>query len=49
VDYPRAIELARSGRIRVAELVTARFRLDDVNLAIDALRRGQGIRSVVIP
>jgi Zn-dependent alcohol dehydrogenase len=49
VDYPRVIELARQGKIRVAELVTARFALDDINLAFDTLRRGEGIRSVIVP
>lgn len=49
VDYPRAIELARQGRIRVAELVTHRFGLDDVNLAFDTLRSGEAIRAVVAP
>jgi Zn-dependent alcohol dehydrogenase len=37
------------GRIRVAELVTARFPLEQVEAAMDSLRRGEGIRSVVIP
>lgn len=49
VDYPRVIELARTGKVRVKELVTARYLLDDINAAFDALRRGEGIRSVVIP
>ncbi|MCC6188258.1 MAG: zinc-binding dehydrogenase [Anaerolineales bacterium] len=49
VDYPRVLELARQGKIKVAELVTGRFALDDVNAAFDLLRRGEGIRSVVTP
>lgn len=49
VDYPRVIELARQGRVKVAELVTHRFRLDEIALAFDALRSGESIRSVVIP
>lgn len=49
VDYPRVLELARQGKIRVAELVTARFALDDINAAFDTLRRGEGIRSVIVP
>ena len=47
VDYPRVIELARQGRVRVAELVTARFALDDIALAFDALRSGTTVRSVI--
>jgi 6-hydroxycyclohex-1-ene-1-carbonyl-CoA dehydrogenase len=48
VDYPRVIELARTGRIQVAPLVTARFPLEDINAGLDALRHSQGIRSVVV-
>lgn len=48
VDYPRVIELARTGRIQVAPLVTARFRLSDINEGLDALRNSKGIRSVIV-
>jgi 6-hydroxycyclohex-1-ene-1-carbonyl-CoA dehydrogenase len=48
VDYPRVIELARTGRIEVASLVTARFPLAGINVGLDALRAGRGIRSVVV-
>lgn len=49
VDYPRVIELARQGKIKVAELVTAKFPLEEINCAFDLLRRGKGIRSVIVP
>jgi alcohol dehydrogenase, propanol-preferring len=49
VDYPRVIELVRQGRIRMSDLVTQRFVLDDIGLAFDALRGGSAIRSVVVP
>ncbi|WKZ48954.1 MAG: zinc-binding dehydrogenase [Anaerolineales bacterium] len=49
VDYPRVLELARQGKIKVKELVTAQFPLDDVNAAFDTLRKGEGIRSVIVP
>jgi 6-hydroxycyclohex-1-ene-1-carbonyl-CoA dehydrogenase len=49
VDYPRVLELVRQGRIKLQELVTARYPLDQINQAFDALRRGEGIRSVVVP
>jgi threonine dehydrogenase-like Zn-dependent dehydrogenase len=48
VDYPRVIQLARSGRIQIEPLVTARFPLSEINTGLDALRRGVGIRSVVV-
>lgn len=49
VDYPRVLELARQGKIKVQELVTARFPLDEINAGLDTLRAGHGIRSVVVP
>jgi 2-desacetyl-2-hydroxyethyl bacteriochlorophyllide A dehydrogenase len=49
VDYYRVIELAASGKIKVAELVTAKYRLEEVNDAFDALRQGSGLRSVIVP
>ena len=49
VDYPRVLELVRQGKIKVKELVTARFPLADINLGLDALRAGKGIRSVIVP
>jgi 2-desacetyl-2-hydroxyethyl bacteriochlorophyllide A dehydrogenase len=51
VDYPRLIEMARIGKIRVKELVTHRFPLDDINAAFDLLRSGDptALRSIAIP
>jgi threonine dehydrogenase-like Zn-dependent dehydrogenase len=49
VDYPRVLELAARGKIKVSELVTAKFPLDQINEAFDTLRRGEGIRSVIVP
>ncbi len=49
VDYPRVIELARQGKIKVKELVTAQFSLDDIKAGFEHLRKGEGVRSVVVP
>lgn len=49
VDYPRVLELAVQGKIKIAELVTAQFPLARINDAFDTLRRGEGIRSVIVP
>jgi alcohol dehydrogenase, propanol-preferring len=48
VDYPRVIELVRSGRVEIGSLVTARFPLAEINVGFDRLRQGVGIRSVVV-
>lgn len=49
VDYPRVIALAAEGKIKIKELVTNKFPLEDIGKAFDLLRKGEGIRSVVIP
>ena len=51
VDYPKIIKMARLGQIHVADLVTQKFPLEDINKAFDLMRRGDPntIRSIVIP
>ncbi|HSJ33368.1 MAG TPA: zinc-binding dehydrogenase [Longimicrobiales bacterium] len=49
VDYPRVIELVRQGRVRMSDLVTHRYSLDDIGDAFAALRDGTAMRSVVVP
>ncbi len=48
-DYPRVLELARLGKIKVKELVTRKFPLEAINQALDYVRSGEGLRSVVVP
>ncbi len=49
VDYPRVIELVRQGKIKLAELVTHRFSLAQINEGFDALRAGLPIRAIIVP
>ena len=49
VDYPRAIEMARQGAVKVQELVTHRFPLEAIDDAFDVLRAGDAVRAVVTP
>ncbi len=49
VDYPRAIEMARQGKVKVRELVTHRFPLESIDQAFDTLRAGEAVRAVVTP
>jgi len=48
-DIPRIAALYRSGALRLEPLVSRRLPLAEVNLAFDALRRGEGARTVVLP
>lgn len=47
-DIPAMVEQYRSGRLKLDELVTARFPLDRINDALDTARRGQGLRTVIV-
>jgi len=48
-DMPRIIELVRSGKINIRPLITGKFPLSEVNQALDVVRRGESIRTVLIP
>ena len=47
-DVPDLVELYRSGRLKLDELVTARFPLDRINDALGVARRGEGLRTVIV-
>lgn len=47
-DIPRLVELYRAGRLKLDELISERFRLDQVNEAIASAERGEQLRPVVV-
>jgi S-(hydroxymethyl)glutathione dehydrogenase/alcohol dehydrogenase len=47
-DMPRYVELYRSGQLRLDEMISARLPLERVNDALDAIRRGTAVRSVIV-
>ncbi|MHB1406755.1 MAG: zinc-binding dehydrogenase, partial [Desulfitobacteriaceae bacterium] len=49
VEYPKVIEMVRTGKIQVVSMVSKRFSLDEINEGFDFLRSGQGYRSVIVP
>ena len=48
VDFPVVLDLVRAGRLDVRPLVTHRHSLEDVNAGYDLLRRGEGVRHIVV-
>jgi Zn-dependent alcohol dehydrogenase len=48
-DVPRLVELYRRGVLRLDELVTETFVLEQINDALDYCAAGRGTRAVVIP
>ncbi|MFQ6088928.1 MAG: zinc-binding dehydrogenase [Candidatus Methanofastidiosia archaeon] len=49
-DFPRLLELVSSGRVKVKEMVTHRFSLDEINKGFELLERGEPsmIRGIVV-
>lgn len=47
IDFPRILGLAQSGQLDLASLITSRIALDDINDAFAAMKRGEGIRTVI--
>ena len=48
VDYPKIIEMARTGKIQLKPVVTHRFKLDEINDAFELLRKGEALRSIIV-
>jgi S-(hydroxymethyl)glutathione dehydrogenase/alcohol dehydrogenase len=47
-DFPRFIRLAETGQLDLGSLVSRRIELDEINDAIDALDRAEGVRTVIV-
>ncbi len=48
VDYPRIIELVKNKTLVVEPLVTGKYPLSEINEAFDVMRRGEGIRTLIL-
>ncbi len=48
VDFPRTLELYKHGDLKLDELVTSRYRLEDINEGYAAMHRGDNLRGVII-
>ena len=47
LDFPRLLNLYRTGRLELDELVSRRFPLEEVNEAFEVLARGEVTRGVL--
>ena len=48
VDVPPLIDLYRDGRLKLDELITRTYPLDEINEAIAAVKRGEALRNVIV-
>jgi S-(hydroxymethyl)glutathione dehydrogenase/alcohol dehydrogenase len=47
-DIPRLLSMYREGQLKLDELITATYPLDDINVGYQAMRDGENIRGVII-
>jgi hypothetical protein len=48
VDVPRLAEWYRQGRLKLNELITRRYPLEQINEALDSMERGLALRNVLV-
>lgn len=48
VEIPKMLGLYRAGKLKLDELVTARYRLEDINQATDDLLAGVNVRGLIV-
>jgi Zn-dependent alcohol dehydrogenase len=48
VDIPHLLDLYRQGRLKLDELITGRFALDEINEAVASSLRGDALRNVIV-
>ncbi len=48
IDIPRLVDLYQQGRIKLDELISARYPLEQINEACAAVNRGEALRNVIV-
>ncbi len=48
LDVPKLVTLYQQGRLKLDELITARYPLEEINEAIAAVKRGEALRNVIV-
>jgi S-(hydroxymethyl)glutathione dehydrogenase/alcohol dehydrogenase len=48
IDIPWLVDLYQQGRLKLDELITARYPLEQINEAIEAMERGEALRNMIV-
>ncbi len=48
LDVPKLLELYRHKRLMLDELISGRYPLEEINSAIDSVRRGEALRNLIV-
>ncbi|UCB43140.1 MAG: Zn-dependent alcohol dehydrogenase [Dehalococcoidales bacterium] len=48
VEIPKLVALYQAGRLKLDELITSRYSLDQINEAIEVVEKGEALRNVIV-
>ena len=48
IDVPKLVDLYEQGRLKLDELITRCYRLEEINEAVAAVNRGEALRNVIV-
>jgi Zn-dependent alcohol dehydrogenase len=48
IDIPKLVALYRQGRLKLDQLITTRYPLEEINQAIAESKRGEALRNVIV-
>jgi S-(hydroxymethyl)glutathione dehydrogenase/alcohol dehydrogenase len=48
LDVPMLVDLHLQGRLKLDELISGRYPLEEINAAVDSVRRGEALRNVIV-
>jgi len=48
IDIPHLVEMYKAGRLKLDELITARYPLEEINEAIAEVKQGNALRNVIV-
>jgi len=48
IDIPKLIALYQAGRLKLDELITKRYQLEQINEAIESVEKGEALRNVIV-
>ena len=48
IDVPMLVDLYKQGRIKLDELITGRYALDQINEAVESVVKGEALRNVIV-
>jgi Zn-dependent alcohol dehydrogenase len=47
-DIPKLIDLYKQGRLKLDELISAHYPLEEINQAIASVERGEALRNIIV-